>query len=99
MMAQPLDPALVVPEDVSIPVDDGSARKGWHWRSPDPAAVLLIAHGLGEHAGLYRSFAEYLVPAIGIDVLGIDFLGHGRSPGRRGHLRRYDQLVDDLLAA
>lgn len=93
------DADVVTPEDVSIPVEARAPLRGWHWQSPEPRGVLAIAHGLGEHSGLYRSLAEYLVPTLGIDVLAFDFLGHGRSPGRRGHLDRYDRLIDDLLAA
>ncbi|RUL87723.1 alpha/beta hydrolase [Tautonia sociabilis] len=93
------DPAVVSPEGVAIPVEGRRPILAWHWSSPAPRGVLVIAHGLGEHGGLYRSFAEYLVPATGVEVLAIDFTGHGRSPGRRGHVDRYDRLVDDLLSA
>jgi alpha-beta hydrolase superfamily lysophospholipase len=43
--------------------------------------------------------AEALGPALGIDILALDFRGHGRSPGRRGYVRRYGELVADLHAA
>ncbi|QDV33513.1 alpha/beta hydrolase [Tautonia plasticadhaerens] len=98
-MPSPPEPDVVSPEDVSIPVDGRAPLKGWHWHRPGPRGVLVVAHGLGEHSGLYRSLAEFLVPTLGVDVLAFDFLGHGRSPGRRGHLERYEQLLDDLLAS
>ena len=31
------------------------------------------------------------------DVIAVDFRGHGRSPGRRGVVRTYDELTEDLL--
>ena len=30
-------------------------------------------------------------------MIAVDFRGHGRSPGRRGVVRSYDELTDDLL--
>jgi alpha-beta hydrolase superfamily lysophospholipase len=33
-----------------------------------------------------------------MDVVALDFRGHGRSPGRRGVVRRYEDLVGDLQA-
>ncbi|WP_152049766.1 alpha/beta hydrolase [Tautonia marina] len=92
-------PVFPTPDDLTLPCPGGSNLKAWHWRSPQPRAILLISHGLGEHAGLYRALAEYLVATLDIDVLGVDFQGHGRSPGRRGHLARYEQLIDNLESA
>ncbi|MEW4567559.1 lysophospholipase [Tautonia sp. JC769] len=97
-MASVPEPVFPTPDDLTIPCPEGPGLKAWHWRSPGPRGILLIAHGLGEHAGLYRALAEYLVTTLDIDVLGVDFQGHGRSPGRRGHLRHYDQLVENLEA-
>ena len=31
-----------------------------------------------------------------LDVIAVDYRGHGKSPGRRGVVRRYDDLVGDL---
>ena len=36
---------------------------------------------------------------LAIDFLALDFRGHGRSAGRRGVVRRYQDLVEDLRAA
>ena len=43
-------------------------------------AVLQIAHGMTEHMGRYKAFAEYLIPQ-GIAVAGFDLRGHGKNPG------------------
>lgn len=56
----------------------------------------MISHGFGEHGGAYGHVAEALAPALEIDVVAHDFHGHGRSTGRRGVVRRYEDLVDDL---
>lgn len=93
------DPDTAVGHGVSLPAIDGLALHGWHWPRPRPRGVLIIAHGLGEHGGCYRHVAESLGPALGVDVLSFDFRGHGRSPGRRGVVRLYDELTADLRAA
>src|SRR5690349_18953151 len=87
------------PCDVSIPSEDGTTLRGWHWRRPDPRGVLVIAHGFGEHGGTYRHVVEALGPPLELDVVAPDLRGHGRSPGRRGVVRRYGDLVSDVRAA
>lgn len=82
--------------DVAVPTEDGLVLRGRWWKAADPRALLVIAHGFGEHGGTYSHVAEELAGARGIDVLAVDFRGHGRSPGRRGVVRRYDSFVDDL---
>lgn len=87
------------PGDVTLEATDGTPLKGWLWERPEPRAGLILAHGLGEHAGCYRRVARTLGPALGIDVLAFDFRGHGRSPGRRGGVRGFDDLTADLRGA
>jgi alpha-beta hydrolase superfamily lysophospholipase len=60
--------------------------------------MVIVAHGFGEHGGAYAHVAEAVGPALDIDFLAPDFRGHGRSPGRRGVVRRYEDLVGDLRA-
>ncbi len=57
-------------------------------------AVVAVAHGYGEHGGRYDELAAALVPA-GIAVEVYDLRGHGRSPGRRGHVDRFERYLDD----
>lgn len=82
--------------DVVIPTTDGLELKGWHWARPNPRAVLIVVHGFGEHGGCYRAVAEALAPLLEIDVVAPDLRGHGRSPGRRGVVSDYVDLVGDL---
>jgi alpha-beta hydrolase superfamily lysophospholipase len=87
-------------EEPIIHSADGTPLHGRLWRGIEPHGVLVIAHGLGEHGGCYDHAAELLASQPGlVDVLAFDFRGHGRSPGGRGAVRRYDDLVDDLRAA
>jgi acylglycerol lipase len=68
--------------------------QGWLPES-DPRGVLLLCHGLGEHSGRYANVVDALVPD-GWAVYGVDHRGHGRSGGRRAHLRRYTDVLADF---
>ena len=45
-------------------------------------AVLLVAHGFGEHSGRYENVVSHFVP-LGYAVYALDHRGHGRSDGGR----------------
>jgi alpha-beta hydrolase superfamily lysophospholipase len=85
--------------DVSILTTDGLTLLGRHWSRPTPRAVVVVSHGFGEHGGAYDHVAAAIGPAVGVDFLAPDFRGHGRSPGRRGVVRSFNELVSDLDAA
>ncbi|MEV1133883.1 alpha/beta hydrolase [Rhodococcus coprophilus] len=61
----------------------------------DPTALLVLAHGLGEHARRYDHVAERLTD-LGIVVYAPDHRGHGRSGGKRLHARTMAEFTDDL---
>jgi acylglycerol lipase len=58
-------------------------------------ARLVIAHGLGEHSGRYDRVINRLVPE-GLSIWALDFCGHGRSEGKRGHIESFDQYIADI---
>jgi alpha-beta hydrolase superfamily lysophospholipase len=82
--------------DIEVPSVGGLTLRGRWWRRAEPRGVIVITHGFGEHGGTYRHVAEALGSALDVDVVAVDFRGHGRSPGRRGAIRRYEDLTDDL---
>jgi alpha-beta hydrolase superfamily lysophospholipase len=87
-------------EEVVVRSADGTPLHARYWPGTEPRGVLVIAHGVGEHGGCYAEAAEALAATPGlVDVLALDFRGHGRSPGARGAIGRYAYLVDDLRAA
>ena len=90
------DPAC---REVEITAPDGLHLHARHWAAPAPSGVVVVAHGFGEHSGCYDHVARALVATVGSDVLVADLRGHGVSPGRRGVVRRYDELTGDLIAA
>ena len=57
--------------------------------------VVLIVHGLGEHAWRYDHVAERL-NSWGFAVRAYDQYGHGESMGPRGALPSADRLLSDL---
>ena len=58
-------------------------------------AALLFVHGLAEHSGRYGNVINHFVP-LGYAVYGIDHLGHGKSEGERGHVKRFDDYTNTL---
>ena len=68
------------------------------WRSvraSPPCAVMVIAHGVGEHSGRYSGLAAALADA-GVTTYAYDQRGHGRSGGARAHVGRWSDYSDDL---
>jgi acylglycerol lipase len=65
------------------------------WLPPQPERVLVVAHGFAEHSGRYDGLGAWFA-ARGVAVHALDHQGHGRSVGPRGHIARFDHLLDDL---
>jgi alpha-beta hydrolase superfamily lysophospholipase len=59
--------------------------------------VLVLVHGFAEHSGRYEHVGAWFASR-GCAVHAYDQLGHGRSEGRRGHVRSFATLLDDLEA-
>ncbi len=84
---------------------DGENLALYEWRretGSDPSAattrprgIVLIVHGLGEHAGRYGHVAHRLL-GWGFIVRGYDQRGHGRSTGAPGAVPSNVALLDDL---
>jgi acylglycerol lipase len=56
-----------------------------------------VVHGLGEHSGRYARLAEAMARH-GYGSYAVDLRGMGRSAGRRGHVDRWRQWIDDCAA-
>ena len=68
------------------------------WKPADaPRAVIAIVHGFGEHSGRYPNVVNHFVPR-GYAIYGFDHRGHGRSPGKRGHINAWSEFRDDVRA-
>lgn len=82
--------------DFSIRLGNGQVLRGVI-NSPGKGmrAVVILVHGLAEHIQRYSNWAEMFNKA-GVGFAGVDLPGHGRSDGRRGHIKNM-KLVDDML--
>lgn len=76
---------------------DNIALQDWPLEPGKPVrAVVILIHGLGEHAGRYEQLADRLNDW-GFAVRGYDQYGHGESGGARGGLPTETRLLDDLV--
>ncbi len=82
-------------------IDHGTTRDGliqfrrrWTPAGPARASVLLL-HGISEHTGRYEHVGDRLAEA-GLEVVGIDHRGYGQSGGRRAHIHRWSDFLDDV---
>ncbi|HKN89742.1 MAG TPA: alpha/beta hydrolase, partial [Acidimicrobiia bacterium] len=65
------------PTPFPVEASDGTRLAGYRWAAEESArGVVVIAHGLGEHALRYGHLAGALA-AVGLDVIAADHRGHG----------------------
>ncbi len=76
--------------------DDGTELRLARWG--DAERDVLIVHGLAEHVDRYDHVAEALVAA-GWRVTAVELRGHGKSGGKRGHVRYWHKYCEDVQAA
>jgi alpha-beta hydrolase superfamily lysophospholipase len=62
---------------------------------------VFFFYGFGEHLERYSYFADSLIQhfynnKINLEVIVIDYPGHGKSSGARGHLSSFDDLALDF---
>lgn len=67
----------------------------WTPRAVSPWASLTLVHGFGDHGGRFAGMGTSLA-SFGIAVHTMDLVGHGRSPGRRGCIESYEQLLNEV---
>jgi len=63
-----------------------------------PAGILIIQHGLHEHALRHHAVAVACASELKLAVYGMDLEGHGKSAGLRGMINDYSKTVDELVA-
>ncbi len=61
----------------------------------DPKGVVVLAHGLGEHARRYDHVAQRFGES-GLVTYAMDHRGHGRSGGKRVYLREMSEYTEDF---
>jgi alpha-beta hydrolase superfamily lysophospholipase len=74
---------------------DGTRIAFRAWPMPGAKVTFAVAHGLGEHAGRYKDFANAMAQR-GMGTFALDMRGHGQSQGQRGHVDAWSQWTDDI---
>lgn len=92
------DAAQPAASETEIRTADGIDLYVRTWLPADrPRAVIALVHGLAEHCCRYAPLARRLNMA-GIALVAADLRGHGRSPGRRVWVERFDDYLLDADA-
>lgn len=59
-------------------------------------AVVVLIHGMGEHAKRYEDFVIPHFTKNSIGVLSYDQFGHGKSEGKKGHNPGFEAVLDSV---
>jgi alpha-beta hydrolase superfamily lysophospholipase len=82
--------------DISIKLSGGQYLRGVISSPGEHAkALIILVHGIGEHIGRYEHWLKKFNER-GFAFVGFDLPGHGKSDGKRGHIKSYDQ-TDEML--
>lgn len=69
------------------------------WQPTEQAkAVITLVHGFGEHCMRYTPYIDLFLKQ-NIAFVGFDLRGHGQSDGKRGAIKSYDALMNDIELA
>jgi len=78
---------------------DGIKLFAREWRLlNDLKGWIILSHGQSDHSGRYQYLAQALTKA-NYALVMVDFHGHGKSEGKRGHISRFSRYVEDLKTA
>ena len=90
----PIEPT----KTTTIPVRGGALYAETFVPKSSPLGVVLVTHGYAEHCGRYHEVAHAIVNE-GWAALTYDVRGHGKSPGARGAIDRFETYLEDFRAA
>lgn len=65
------------------------------WLPTSPERAMILVHGYAEHTGRYDEMAMHFARR-GFAVHAYDQAGHGRTRGPRGHVDRFERLIEEL---
>ncbi|MEI7463124.1 MAG: lysophospholipase [Candidatus Taylorbacteria bacterium] len=82
--------------EFDISIGKGQAFYACEWSPAGvPKAMILLIHGLSDHAGRYHHVGSYFA-ASGYVMIIADLRGNGKSFGKRGHFILYKRIMDDI---
>ncbi len=91
------DRSCLPPAEMFELADAGQMAFRRYGPAGEGAALVLLIHGSGGHAGQLHGLARAIAGQGLGEVYALDLRGHGSSPGRRGHaVRHHDQLCADV---
>lgn len=65
------------------------------WTPGETKAVIALVHGIGEHGGRYGHMADWYGQK-GLATIALDYMGHGKSEGKKGYIPSYEAVMDLL---
>lgn len=68
---------------------------GQIWEAKTTKAVVVLAHGMGEHSGRYQHVAKKLTDN-DFSVVTFDHFGHGKTTGKRGHNPSFEAVLESV---
>lgn len=83
--------------EFELTASDGVRLFAQSWAPPVPRGAIVLVHGLAEHGGRYAWLAGRAAQR-GFALMAVDLRGHGRSPGERTWVERFDDYLLDVDA-
>ena len=68
---------------------------GQYWEAENTKAVVVLAHGMGEHSSRYKHVAKKLTDN-NFSVVAFDHFGHGKTEGKRGHNPNFEAVLESI---
>ncbi len=69
---------------------------GQYWQPENPKAVVVLVHGMGEHAARYTTSVIPKLVENKYAVVAFDHFGHGKTTGKRGHNPNYNAVLESV---
>lgn len=75
---------------------DGMKLSAYVWEPKEkPKAIINLVHGFGEYSERYDLWAMRFTEK-GFMIHAVDYRGHGKSDGRRGHIHNFNDFLNDI---
>ncbi len=85
----------ITPKSSSFASTDGLNVFYRNWKTTDPKAIVVFAHGFNSHSGYFQWAAEQLNKEH-LEVYALDWQGRGNSDGERYYIADFNAFVKDL---
>ena len=72
---------------------------GQTWEAEKTKAVVVLVHGMGEHATRYTTSVIPKLLENNISVVAFDHFGHGKTSGKRGHNPGFNAVLESITKA